>query len=209
MLSLSFPQTLIHIVSFVPKSFVSSLPSATPRLLDLLLQRRLVHGGVAHIPGLDDQPLRLVEILLVLDVPHADLDAVLGEDDVLLVHARRRRVADLSSAHVDVVAHEAGDADDDEEDDEGEELPTRGAMRLVSFDCSDYCKGRTRKQTEKGPPHEERGVWWWFTPRHCEGRFVGCLVGSLKCLEKCDLGVFCQLRCSNGWFYIRSAHGTL
>jgi hypothetical protein len=122
---------------------VSSGPSD---LSHLLSQRRLVRSRIAHIPGLDHHALCLVQILFVFDVLHADFDAISGEDDVLLVHARLGRRADLLSAHVDVVEDEAADANDDDEDDEGEEL------------------------------HEERSIFWWFAPRHCEVGCDGCLL---------------------------------
>lgn len=52
----------------------------------------------------------------------ADLEAVLGEDHVLLGELLLGVGADLGRAQVDLVADEGAAAEDDEEDDEGEEL---------------------------------------------------------------------------------------
>jgi hypothetical protein len=118
----------------------------------LLSQRRLVRSRIAHIPGLDDHALCLVQILFVFDVLHADFDAISGEDDVLLVHALLGRRADLLGAHVDVVEDEAADANDDDEDDEGEELPVKddAPSQFRWFQTELWGEYETRKQCDKG-----------------------------------------------------------
>lgn len=52
--------------------------------------------------------------MLVVDVPDADLDAVLGEDDVARGESVLGVLADLGDADVDLVADEAGACDDEE-----------------------------------------------------------------------------------------------
>lgn len=52
----------------------------------------------------------------------ADLEAILGEDDILLIHAGRSRGANLLPAEVDMVANPADYAENREEDDEWEDL---------------------------------------------------------------------------------------
>lgn len=89
------------------------------------------HGVPAQLPGLDDPPLRLVDVALVLDGPHADAHALFGEVDVAARHALLGGAADLDDALVDVVADDGEAAEDDGEEDEGDELPggvvSRGA----------------------------------------------------------------------------------
>lgn len=70
----------------------------------------------SHIPGLDNPILRRIDVALLLDMLNADLEAVLGKDDVLLGHALVDIVPDLGDAEVDLVANEAGAAYEDEED---------------------------------------------------------------------------------------------
>ena len=84
--------------------------------------QRLVLLGVAEVPRLDDPALRSVDVLFVLDVLNADAHAVLCEDDVLLAHALRGRLAELVGGEVDLVEDPADAGEDDEGDDEGEEL---------------------------------------------------------------------------------------
>ena len=66
--------------------------------------------------------MRLIDVLFVLDLLDADAHAVPSEDDVLLAHALRGRVADGLAGKVYVVADPGRDAKDYEDDDEGEEL---------------------------------------------------------------------------------------
>lgn len=70
----------------------------------------------AGVPGLNNPRLGGVDIALVLDVLHADLDAVFGEDDVARGEAVLGILADLGGADVDLVAHEADTGHDEEQD---------------------------------------------------------------------------------------------
>lgn len=83
---------------------------------------------VAEIPCLDYPALRGIDVIFVADLLDAHADAVLGEDDVLLAHALRRRLLHLGDAEVDLVAYPAADDDDDEENDKGDELPGQNSQ---------------------------------------------------------------------------------
>lgn len=91
----------------------------SPAPMSLVLLARLVRR---QVPSVDDPALGGIDLPLVLDMLKADLDAILGPDDVLLAHALRHVPAHLGGALVDMVAHEDEGSHDDEEDDERDKL---------------------------------------------------------------------------------------
>lgn len=91
----------------------------SPAPMSLVLLARLVRR---QVPRVDDPALGGIDLPLVLDMLKADLDAILGPDDVLLAHALRHVPAHLSRALVDMIAHKDEGSHDDEEDDEREKL---------------------------------------------------------------------------------------
>ena len=74
-----------------------------------------------QLPGLDKEALGAVEVRLVLDVLDVDAQAaVLGEDDVVLVHLLARLRLDLAHRQVDLVADPGQAGQEDEGDDQGQ-----------------------------------------------------------------------------------------
>ena len=77
-----------------------------------------------QLPGLDKKALGLVEVRLVPDVLDTDAQAaVLGEDDVVLVHLLAGLRLDLAHGQVDLVADPGQAGQEDECDDQGQQLP--------------------------------------------------------------------------------------
>ena len=76
-------------------------------------------------------PLRHIHIILLPNLPNADLHPVLRDHDVLLLHLLARFVGDVVADTVDYVADEAEDTDDRDEDEEWGE----GVHIVVEFDC--------------------------------------------------------------------------
>ena len=95
--------------------------SCSPLLLlrGLGLLSRLWFG---QVPRLDDPALCFVDVFLALQALDADFDPVASPDNVLAVHALRRRFANLLRAEVDIVADVAGDGENEEENDERDDL---------------------------------------------------------------------------------------
>ena len=81
---------------------------------------------LSHVPSFDDPALRLVDVGFVLDALDADLEPVLGPDDVLAIHAFGGALANLLGAEPDVIADVACAAEDSEDDYERENLTTLG-----------------------------------------------------------------------------------
>lgn len=123
---------------------LSQRPESIPDPVSLPLARLLGVGRV--VPGLDDPLLGGVDVSLVVDVLDADAEAVLCEDDVLLLHAVARLLLDLVGRQVDLVADPAQAADDGEEDDERKELAKGGRrgrrLRFTPGHGDDGCVGR-------------------------------------------------------------------
>ena len=86
----------------------------------------------AQIPRLHNPLLRPIHLLFGLDVLDPDFQAILSEDDILLVHAFRSHIADLSRADVDLVENKSDASEEEEEEDEGGELATVEKARSVS-----------------------------------------------------------------------------
>ena len=79
-------------------------------------------GGrrVPEVPSLDDPVLRRIDVLLLLYMLDADLEAIFSEDEVSSSHALLGVVADLGRAEVDLVDDEGDAAEDREKDQERE-----------------------------------------------------------------------------------------
>lgn len=71
-------------------------------------------------------PLAAVLVRLISHLLHFDLEAILVEHDVLLLHLRSRLVADLLHDGVCDKADSSEDADDDEENEERKEVLESG-----------------------------------------------------------------------------------
>ena len=83
--------------------------------LGLVPQTRLVPGPSAQIPRLDDAVTRCVDIAFGVDLLDADLEAVLGEGDVLFRELVGCGLRDFLDGEVDVVPNETEDGEDEEE----------------------------------------------------------------------------------------------
>lgn len=83
-----------------------------------------------QFPRIHKISLRSVDLAFVLDVLDADLETVLGEDDILLAHALRDVAAHLADAEIDLVADPGKDDEDDCCEDEGKELPELGGKYM-------------------------------------------------------------------------------
>lgn len=79
-----------------------------------------------EIPGLNDPALGLVNVFFRCDVLDPDTNAVLGEDDVLLLHPLRGSVSYLGHRDPDLVPQPCCAGQDDQEDHERNELPDSG-----------------------------------------------------------------------------------
>jgi len=75
-----------------------------------------------QVPRFDKDALRLVYVVVVLDLLYAHLQAILGEDNVLLLHLLRGSIGDLHNREVDVVPDECKASQNRKEDNEREEL---------------------------------------------------------------------------------------
>lgn len=104
----------------------------------LLLLARLVRR---QVPRVDDPALGSIDLLLTLNVLDADLETVLGPDDVLLAHALRHVAAHLGCALVDMVAHEDEAGHNYEEYDQRYKLAAKGTE--VSFRAMRRAKNGT------------------------------------------------------------------
>lgn len=76
----------------------------------------------------------------------ADLEAVAGEDEILLAHALRDVAAHLVDAEVDLVADPGEGGEDEEGQDQGEELSVR--MRCWLFFSGLLCLSSGKKKKE-------------------------------------------------------------
>ena len=131
------PSEFSHNQSFIISSYALSftcvasycalVSKSTPiSLANFQVFVRLIILCGTQIPRLDDKALCRIHVVLVLDLLDAHAQAILGEDDVLLAHALRRRLGHLADTQVDLVADPGADADDGEDDYEGEDLAGRG-----------------------------------------------------------------------------------
>ena len=80
-----------------------------------------MQSGRVYSPSLPREicpPLRLRDVVLLLDLLDGDLHAVLCECHVSFLQALVRLVSDVVGDGVGDVADEGGDEDDDEEDEE-------------------------------------------------------------------------------------------
>lgn len=149
----------------------------------------LIFPGVSEVPGLDNPTLGGVDIFLILDLLDTDTDAVLGEDDVLLAHALRRRLLYLGEAEIDLVADPGRAGEYDEEDDERDKLA--GERRAVSTVESREGGGRT-----SGPRVWAWGFWSCPTTwlEAVGGVRLMCGEGSDKALRRCVERIVAEAR---------------
>lgn len=138
---------------------ISNLPA--PKLARGSANAPLVVRGCPQIPGLDHKALCRVDVILIADLLDAHLDAIFGEDEVLLAHALGGRFGHLADAEVDLVADPGADADNGEDDYEGEDLT---AQEDVSKFIADQ---ETRVGGEMVP--DRRRLLLGATPRHGYG----------------------------------------
>lgn len=101
---------------------VLCLRFARLNLLSLLLvpQPALVLGPSTQVPRLDEQPLCLVHVVLILHFLHADLEAIFGEHHVLRLHLIGRGFRDLGHGQIHMVANEGCAGKDNEENKHGQ-----------------------------------------------------------------------------------------
>jgi hypothetical protein len=100
--------------------------------LSLLVPKSaLISGQRTQIPRLDQEPLGAIDIVLILQLLHAHLHAILCEDDVVGVHLIRGGVGDLLEGDVEVIGDEGRARQNCEEEEEGEEF----AGILISREC--------------------------------------------------------------------------
>ena len=88
--------------------------------------------------------MRLIDIILRLDLFHADLHPLFPEAHILLLHLLGRLVRDVGGDGVDDEADEARDGEAQEQEDEGEEFGEDGHC------CC--CCGVGRRGDKSGKP---------------------------------------------------------
>ena len=66
-------------------------------------------------------PLGLVDVFLLFDLLHPNSHAILGQDNIFLLHLPRRLLSDFIGDAVDYKADDRNDDQDDEEDYEWQE----------------------------------------------------------------------------------------
>jgi hypothetical protein len=96
------------------------------RILLIPAQLRLIPRPRTQRPRLDQETLRLVDVVLVLHLLDADAHAVFGEHDVFALHFVGCGDGDFLRGEVDLVADDGEAEEEEEEDDEGEELAVWG-----------------------------------------------------------------------------------
>ena len=96
-----------------------------PLILLFIPQSRFVGRPGTQVPGFDKHALRLVYVIVVVDLLHANSHAVLRKNNVLLLHLLRSGIGDLHDGEVDVVPDKSCACHYPKQDNEREELARR------------------------------------------------------------------------------------